>query len=955
MAQLGTTRTGVQDQLSHLMRDSKHLNDYGLNSLLSPVSSTATPLQVYETYLENGFISLTHKIRNMEKKKIKLENYKEKIKIGEELNRDQLEAVDKYNEVVSNLKFAKEFQKVLAALGQDLINAQKKAFRCEHVQRVEKEKQRLRMMLEIQYLLQSFSQDHVLEDFKNGANGAMHLTSKELDCLAKFTKLICHKRFKHMSLEDEMDQLSIYLWNLLEGNEKMVAGTNYKNLKNLVARMLDCGYFETVPDPPIPKKPEVLIEEPPKSETIKVDKAEPESFVEHLKLETHPQEVMLPFRHYVTNIGQMSKAAEMPSPVQVKYIKRETMKPWPVAANVKLQEPPKRWQSPPSLTPLTKPWEAKSVPQPAAPQPKMCELEPPKERRERMPKPQRKVKALTPLKDPKTLPAPSVQITLKKKGGPAPICISPISPAVSTARVCHQPAVEFCYSPTLPKDPELRKQKLEDLIDQIKGTYDFIQDSMLDFEFQSPKVASSRLLIVPVVTPPEVTESPKEQTVPAEEAPAPPAQMVEVQKPELVYSPLPQLPEAFPERSPEGLTSVPLQTEQLQAPKTPTKVPLLLLKREGTPLSTRSPPVSSHMSPFQGMQSVFKMSPSPLTQKEPEIKEPLCPPEYQLTYSTADLISEETYSAIQEVSMGSPFPSGMPPVSSGNLSCYTSTPNLMPRIPQQYMRTQGGILRGASHGSRVMTNGYRCPMSFKGPETFRPPQCPPNVSYGQAPFLGHDYSVAQYIPQDANSDLSVQRGSVSSAGQSTSRSWSNSTQFGNPEMEETFYRTDSGLGDCSMTPIYLTMSSQTATTLPVNVYPLSQPRKVAFSTARTSNFAPGTLDQPIVFDLLLNNLGDTFDFQVGRFICPVNGTYVFIFHILKLAVNAPLYVNLMKNKEVIVSAYANVGAPDHETASNHAILQLFYGDQIWLRLHRGAIYGSSWKYSTFSGYLLYED
>nr|KAF6493979.1 caprin family member 2 [Rousettus aegyptiacus] len=85
------------------------------------------------------------------------------------------------------------------------------------------------------------------------------------------------------------------------------------------------------------------------------------------------------------------------------------------------------------------------------------------------------------------------------------------------------------------------------------------------------------------------------------------------------------------------------------------------------------------------------------------------------------------------------------------------------------------------------------------------------------------------------------------------------------------------------------------------------------------------------------------------------GHLVVLGQIQELAVNVPLYVNLMKNEEVLVSAYANDGAPDHETASNHAILQLFQGDQIWLRLHRGAIYGSSWKYSTFSGYLLYQD
>lgn len=31
-----------------------------------------------------------------------------------------------------------------------------------------------------------------------------------------------------LSLEDEMDQSSVYFWNLLEGNEKTVAGTNCK-------------------------------------------------------------------------------------------------------------------------------------------------------------------------------------------------------------------------------------------------------------------------------------------------------------------------------------------------------------------------------------------------------------------------------------------------------------------------------------------------------------------------------------------------------------------------------------------------------------------------------------------------------------------------------------------------------------------------------------------------------
>lgn len=187
--------------------------------------------------------------------------------------------------------------------------------------------------------------------------------------------------------------------------------------------------------------------------------------------------------------------------------------------------------------------------------------------------------------------------------------------------------------------------------------------------------------------------------------------------------------------------------------------------------------------------------------------------------------------------------------------------------------------------------------------------------------------------------------------------WSDSSQVSSPEREGDAYTSvDSGHPDSRcITPIDAPVAAQAAPLVPVHVYPIAPPMRVAFSAARTVNFTPGTLDQTIAFDLLHSNLGDTFDMHVGRFACPADGTYAFFFHILKLAINVPLYVNLMRNEEVMVSAYANDGAPDHETASNHAVLQLYQGDRIWLRLHRGAIYGSSWKYSTFSGYLLYQD
>uniref|UniRef100_A0A672MXA7 Caprin family member 2 n=1 Tax=Sinocyclocheilus grahami TaxID=75366 RepID=A0A672MXA7_SINGR len=215
-----------------------------------------------------------------------------------------------------------------------------------------------------------------------------------------------------------------------------------------------------------------------------------------------------------------------------------------------------------------------------------------------------------------------------------------------------------------------------------------------------------------------------------------------------------------------------------------------------------------------------------------------------------------------------------------------------------------------------------------------------------------DPGSALYLSRENGYLQSFKRG----GGTATQRSgWSDSSQVSSPDREGA-YPLDSGFSDTlSIPPMEVPITPQGPHTLmPVHVYPLTQLR-VAFSAARTANFAPGTLDQPISFDLLHTNLGEMFDTTTGRFTCPAAGAYVFIFHILKLAISVPLYINLMRNEEVMVSAYANDGAPDHETGSNHAVLQLFQGDQVWLRLHRGAIYGSSWKYSTFSGFLLYQD
>nr|XP_060632761.1 caprin-2 isoform X11 [Anolis sagrei ordinatus] len=1041
-------------------------NQPPLSPLQAALNSTTTASQAYETYIDNGLICLKHKIRNIEKKKLKLEDYKDRLKRGESLNQDQLEAVEKYDEVIHNLEFAKELQKTFSGLSQDLLKMQKKAQRRETLLKLEAEKKKLRTILQVQYVLQNFTQEHVQKDFRSGLNGAMFLPSKDLDYLIKFAKLTCSGRNEMVSIEDQMAQSSLYFWDLLEGSEKAVAGTTYKYLKELLSKLLNSGYFENIPAPcNIPEKEELkeeilrksdmkLEENKTPEKTIQLSKLEPvsgpEAQMDHIQSEIKPQEFLN--RRYLPEVDytikpeesrfweiEHSKKNELPKSWEMlvdmeeqKKQKQDSLKPLDSARQqgekTELSRP---WEAPGKLDDnkeISKPWVAQvgdqqnsskpwittvkeqqeqkqdstkawmskakaelkqkqetsktwiaqarvetvHKPEPAKPwvasvreeteqkkqepaQPWMTHVGEEAEPKAQTPRswetsegPQQT--AQHPLQNPPKIWGTG-NIVPKEQIGPKKLDLEP----KEVTKPVHQTAAEFCSVSSLPKDPVLRREKLQDLMTQIQGTYNFMQDSLLDFDKPSQSaIYSSQAPSVDSTVSNEKLSS--QNNFPEE-----PVQTTvsNSQEPEMFNS------SSSLYQASQGISEslVPPKSEIGQATTTAvsseSEIPLAPSRTTISPVSQgkafQSPPSSSSTinlkaPPFQAMQTVFKVNAPLPPRREQDIKEnSLHPTGYNPNVSTASTQTPpQNKLQLAQNAEQTAFPQESLP------NAQTAT---FPRPPQPFVTNRGGSARGSLRGGRSMASSYRSPGGYKGFEAYRGPPSAPNGPYNQLQLPGRDYPPVQYPQRDVNYQQNYKRGGVSSARANSRAGWSDSSQVSSPERDsEAFNSGDSGQGDSrSITPVDMPVAGQAATILPVHVYPLPQQMRVAFSAARTSNLAPGTLDQPIVFDLLLNNLGDTFDIQLGRFNCPVNGTYVFIFHMLKLAVNVPLYVNLMKNEEVLVSAYANDGAPDHETASNHAVLQLFQGDQIWLRLHRGAIYGSSWKYSTFSGYLLYQD
>ncbi|XP_073693866.1 caprin-2 [Garra rufa] len=904
-----------------------------LTALQLALNPASTTYYGYEKYIEDGLICLKHKIRNIEKKKLKLESYNERLKNGGKLNQDQLEAVGKYEEVVHNLAFAKELQKTIGALTQDLLRAQRKAARQEKLMKIEEDRKHLSLMLQVQYVLHSLQREDVRRNFCNTRQHSCYLSTQDIKSLLDLATLLGCKRDHTMSLEDQMEQAAIVYWELLEGKERPVAGSTYKHMKEKLLKLVDSGFFDHVP---LPK-----VDSQVKTETLKPDPpSRPCGLSTLMKLSSKevPSKEFLNRRYLPETDVSERRQDEKSSP---RSWKEEFLA-------MKEREPPDSWEmefsDPPlsSQSQIQKPWKGAAglIPKTAdiAKRPTID----PKEKRQRKSK-------------------------VEQDSKPVPV------------------AVEVFGSPSsLPKDPVQRKQQLESLMDQISGSFSFMQDSLLDGETSPVNGQIKRCRPSPGSSTPlaqrELTKSPSD-ILPQSQHSTPLRILLSGEAKSCLVngdrsinsSDLDLHHEEKPQKQGEGFTSPPLYRRgssisvPLENQSTVQAGKQTLCNGVSTTVSAptfSTPP--SHRSiiadnTFHNIHSVFNVASLPISESsgmksdESGFSESMhlnytsaktqnystastqTPPELNLPED--DLQIESQYQLESPVSAGGHVFSGPQPQSRLGQSCY-------PR----------GTARGMTRAGRGLGHSYRSPGGYRGGyEAYRVNMRSPGGGFMSQTHSTHrDPASALYMSRENGYQQSFKRGGGTATHRS-SAGWSDSSQVSSPDREGA-YPLDSGISDTlSIPPMEVPITPQGPHTLmPVHVYPLTQLR-VAFSAARAANFAPGTLDQPIAFDLLHTNLGNMFDTTTGRFTCPAAGAYVFIFHILKLAISVPLYINLMRNEEVMVSAYANDGAPDHETASNHAVLQLFQGDQVWLRLHRGAIYGSSWKYSTFSGFLLYQD
>uniref|UniRef100_A0A3Q2EHM1 Caprin-1 dimerization domain-containing protein n=1 Tax=Cyprinodon variegatus TaxID=28743 RepID=A0A3Q2EHM1_CYPVA len=174
----------------------------------------STTYQGYETYIEDGLICLKHKVRNLEKKKLKL--------------KDEA-AVEKFDQVLHHLEFAREMHRTLDGLTQSLLKAQKKAVKQEQAEKLEAERRRLTLMLQFQNLLVVLQQEHVRKELMAGSSDAPYIPAPLLHSLNQLAALLGVTRDGQLSLEEQMEQAASAYMDLLDGKEKPVVGSTCDN------------------------------------------------------------------------------------------------------------------------------------------------------------------------------------------------------------------------------------------------------------------------------------------------------------------------------------------------------------------------------------------------------------------------------------------------------------------------------------------------------------------------------------------------------------------------------------------------------------------------------------------------------------------------------------------------------------------------------------------------------
>lgn len=104
-------------------------------------------------------------------------------------------------------------------------------------------------MLLTQHVLISINTDSVRDDFFHGKNGAIKLEEEELKYLDSLYNevMIKHQREEgDLTFVQQAQKVAEHYVAIVDGKQREVFGTTYNKLKEIIAKIHQCGYFDQV-------------------------------------------------------------------------------------------------------------------------------------------------------------------------------------------------------------------------------------------------------------------------------------------------------------------------------------------------------------------------------------------------------------------------------------------------------------------------------------------------------------------------------------------------------------------------------------------------------------------------------------------------------------------------------------------------------------------------------------
>nr|XP_039257603.1 caprin-1-like isoform X1 [Styela clava] len=220
-----------------------------MNQSMNYEAISQDPLKHVITFIEK-------KIRNLDKRKAKLDGYRRMVEDGKPLDPDQTAAASKYDEVIGSLEFAKDLIKNFEATTIEVMKQQRKTTRREQTAREEADHNRVCFVVRSSRIMELLYENELIrEDFLNGSNGACVVSKLELDQLVNFYDLFIMKSYEAgTNITEDANSAGNHMYELAEGRMKDIVGTSYKELHALLDRINDCKYFEDLRDiNPVPE------------------------------------------------------------------------------------------------------------------------------------------------------------------------------------------------------------------------------------------------------------------------------------------------------------------------------------------------------------------------------------------------------------------------------------------------------------------------------------------------------------------------------------------------------------------------------------------------------------------------------------------------------------------------------------------------------------------------------